>query len=56
MRSMDFSLMCTFERDDPKWLEEQNRCCRDKLACSGNYTLCSGQKKGELGVCESECK
>lgn len=49
MRSMDFSLMCTFERDDPKWLEEQNRCCRDKLACSGNYTLCSGQKRENQG-------
>lgn len=45
MRSMDFSLMCPFERDDLKWFEEQNGCCSDKLACSGNYILCSGQKR-----------
>lgn len=50
MRSMNFSWMCQFESDGPKWSEEQNRCCSDKLACSGNYTLCSGQKREYWGV------
>lgn len=45
MRSMDSSLMGQFDSDGLKWVEQQSRCCSDKLARSRNCTLCSGRKR-----------
>lgn len=41
--SLGSSLKDQFDSDGPQWSEQQSRCWSDKLACSGNCTLCSSR-------------
>ena len=50
--SLGSSLKGQFDSDGPQWSEQQSRCWGDKLARSGNCTLCSGRERKNWGCVE----